>query len=71
LEGHMAKKKKGPRQSAGLKCSECNAFGYITEYNKNNDQLKKQTKNEATFPLMKYCSVCRKHTSHTLSKKLK
>jgi ribosomal protein L33 len=67
----MAKKsKKGPRQSAGLKCKVCGAFGYITEYNKNNEQLKKQQGGN-TFPLNKYCSVCKTHTEHTLSKKLK
>lgn len=67
----MAKKKKGPRQSVGLKCSVCGAFGYITEYNKNNDLLKKQTEGKGSFPLEKYCSVCMKHTTHTVSKKLK
>jgi len=66
----MPKKKKGPRQAVGLKCGVCNAFGYITEYNKNNEQLKKQ-KEENTFPLSKYCSVCKKHTDHKLAKKLK
>jgi ribosomal protein L33 len=67
----MAKKKKGPRQAVGLKCKECNNFNYITEYNKNNEQLKKQTDDKSTFPLMKYCKRCRKSTPHTLSKKLK
>ncbi len=67
----MAKKSKGPRQIVGLKCSVCNAFGYVTEFNKNNEQLKKQTSNESTFPLSKYCKVCRKHTDHKQSKKLK
>lgn len=68
----MAKKaKKGPRQAAGLKCKACGAFGYVTEFNKNNEQLKKQTTDETTFPLSKYCKVCRKHTTHTLAKKLK
>ncbi|NCN03831.1 MAG: 50S ribosomal protein L33 [Candidatus Pacebacteria bacterium] len=67
----MAKKSKGPRQIVGLKCSVCNAFGYVTEFNKNNEQLKKQTSNESTFPLSKYCKVCRKHTEHKQSKKLK
>lgn len=67
----MAKKKKGPRQIAGLKCSVCGAFGYITEFNKLNEQMKKQQTSETTFPLNKYCSVCRKHTSHTQAKKLK
>lgn len=66
----MPKKKKGPRQIVGLKCGVCNAFGYITEYNKNNEQLKKQ-QGEGTFPLSKYCSVCRKHTEHKQAKKLK
>ncbi len=67
----MAKKKKGPRQAVGLKCSVCGAFGYITQYNKNNDTLQKQTTGEGAFPLNKYCSVCKKHTEHTVSKKLK
>lgn len=69
----MAKKKKGPRQIVGLKCSECGAFNYVTEYNKNNEQLKKQTTGENTFPLKKYCSneKCRKHTIHKVQKKLK
>ena len=67
----MAKKKKGPRQAAGLKCSVCSAFGYITQYNKNNETLKKQMTNKSTFPLNKYCSVCMKKTSHTMAKKLK
>ena len=66
----MPKKKKGPRQIVGLKCGVCNTFGYITEYNKNNEQLKKQ-QGGSTFPLQKYCSVCRKHTEHKQAKKLK
>jgi len=67
----MAKKSKGPRQIIGLKCSECSAFGYVTEFNKNNEQLKKQFSNETTFPLKKYCKVCRRHTNHVQAKKLK
>ena len=67
----MAKKKKGPRQAAGLKCERCGAFGYITEFNKNNDILKKQTDGGSAFPIKKYCKVCRQHTSHKQSKKLK
>jgi ribosomal protein L33 len=67
----MAKKKKGPRQAVGLKCGVCGAFGYITQYNKNNEQLKKQTTGEDTFPLNKYCDVCKKHTTHKMAKKLK
>ncbi len=67
----MAKKKKGPRQSVGLKCSACGAFGYITEFNKNNEQLKKQTSNQSTFPINKFCKVCRKHAEHKQAKKLK
>lgn len=66
----MASKKKGPRQAQGLQCKECKTFGYITEFNKLNEQLLKQ-EGGATFPLKKYCSVCRKHTVHTVSKKLK
>ncbi|MGD9128918.1 MAG: 50S ribosomal protein L33 [Candidatus Woesebacteria bacterium] len=68
----MAKKKKGPRQAAGLKCTVCGNFNYITEFNKNNEQLKKQTTGESTFPLKKYCNkVCKKRTKHVLAKKLK
>lgn len=67
----MAKKKKGPRQAVGLKCSVCGKFNYITEYNKLNEQLKKQTDGKASFPLMKYCPKCRKHTEHKMMKKLK
>jgi ribosomal protein L33 len=68
----MAKKsKKGPRQKVGLKCSACGAFGYITKFNKNNEQLKKQTSGKGTFPINKYCKKCMKHTEHKLMKKLK
>lgn len=67
----MAKKKKGPRQTVGLKCKKCGAFGYVTEYNKLNEQLKKQQDGTGTFPINKYCSVCREHTEHTMAKKLK
>lgn len=67
----MAKAKKGPRQSVGLKCSVCGAFGYVTEYNKNNEQLKKQKDDQGTFPLNKYCKVCKKATPHKMAKKLK
>lgn len=67
----MAKAKKGPRQAAGLQCEVCKSFNYITEYNKNNENLKKQTGGEATFPLKKYCKVCREHTDHKMAKKLK
>jgi len=67
----MAKKKKGPRQAVGLKCKVCSNFNYITDYNKNNEQLKKQTTGESTFPLMKYCKRCRKSIEHIVSKKLK
>jgi len=56
-------KKKGARQIFGLKCSECNAFGYITERNKNNTPDK--------LELKKYCKRCRKHCLHKESKKLK
>jgi len=67
----MAKKKKGPRQLVGLQCAICKAFGYVTEYNKNNEQLKKQKDGSGTFPLKKYCKVCKKHNSHKVAKKLK
>ncbi|PIR62052.1 MAG: 50S ribosomal protein L33 [Candidatus Pacebacteria bacterium CG_4_10_14_0_8_um_filter_43_12] len=67
----MPKAKKGPRQSVGLQCKVCKTFGYLTEYNKNNEQLKKQTSGEATFPINKYCSNCKKHTPHIMAKKLK
>ena len=67
----MAKKKKGPRQPVGLKCSVCGTFGYVTVINKNNELLKKQTSNQSTFPIKKFCKVCRKHTEHKQVKKLK
>ena len=67
----MAKKKKGPRQIVGLKCSRCSAFGYITEFNKNNEILKKQKGDDPTFPIKKYCKKCRAHTMHKQAKKLK
>lgn len=68
----MAKKKKGPRQALGLQCTVCKTFGYITEYNKNNETLKKQTTGKTgKFSLEKYCSVCKKHTTHVEAKKLK
>lgn len=66
----MASKKKGPRQIVGLKCSVCDAFNYVTQFNKNNEQLKKQH-NDGTFPVQKYCNVCRQHTEHKPAKKLK
>ena len=59
----MAKKRKGPRQYYGLKCSECGTFNYISERNKVNTPDK--------LELSKYCKVCKKHTKHTESKKLK
>lgn len=67
----MASKKKGPRQSVGLQCTVCKSFGYITEYNKNNEQLKKQAGKDATFPIKKYCKKCQKHTEFKMMKKLK
>lgn len=67
----MAKKKKGPRQILGLQCTKCKAFGYVTEYNKNNEQLKKQGSGESTFPIKKYCKRCKAHTDHKMMKKLK
>lgn len=67
----MAKKKKGPRQIFGLQCTVCKHFGYVTEYNKVNEQLKKQTTGKGSFPINKYCKTCKKHTPHKLMKKLK
>jgi ribosomal protein L33 len=67
----MAKSKKGPRQIVGLQCSVCKHFGYITEYNKNNEELKKQTTGKTTFPMNKYCKHCRRQTEHKMMKKLK
>jgi large subunit ribosomal protein L33 len=59
----MAKKKKGPRQDYGLKCGECSSFNYLTPRNKVNTPEK--------LKLNKYCNVCRKHTEHKESSKLK
>lgn len=66
----MPKAKKGPRQITGLQCTVCKHHNYVTEFNKNNEQLLKQ-KGEATFPMQKYCKHCRKHTEHKQMKKLK
>lgn len=67
----MAKKKKGPRQILGLQCTKCKHQNYVTEYNKNNEQLKKQSSGKTTFPMKKYCRHCRAHTEHKQMKKLK
>jgi ribosomal protein L33 len=63
--------KKGPRQYVRLVCTKCGKDNYITQYNKINENLKKQTTNEETFPLKKFCPVCNEHTSHKMDKKLK
>lgn len=63
--------KKGPRQIVGLACTVCGAFNYVTQYNKNNEQLRQQREGDGTFPISKYCSRCNKHTPHKLQKKLK
>jgi ribosomal protein L33 len=62
---------KGPRINTGLVCTVCGAFNYLSEYNKNNERLKKQTTGEETFPLKKYCSRCQKHTEHKKQDKTK
>lgn len=59
----MAKKKKGPRQNYGLRCSECSSFNYLTERNKVNTPEK--------LTLNKYCRVCKKTTAHKETSKLK
>ncbi len=63
--------KKGPRDIVGLVCTKCGAFNYVTEYNKNNERLKKQIEGEDTFPIKKYCQRCDTRTDHKLQKKLK
>jgi ribosomal protein L33 len=63
--------KKGPRENVGLVCTKCGAFNYISEFNKVNERLKKQTQGEGTFPIKKYCRRCDAHTPHKLQKKLK
>jgi large subunit ribosomal protein L33 len=59
----MAKKKKGPRQAYGLKCSVCGKFNYISQRNKLNTEEK--------LKLSKYCKHCKKVTAHTETSKLK
>ena len=59
----MAKKKKGPRQNYGLKCTVCGAFNYLTTRNKLNTPEK--------LLLNKYCKVCRKVQPHKETSKLK
>ena len=67
----MASKKKGPRQLVGLQCTVCKKHNYTTTYNRNNEIAKKQSGEQETFPLSKYCKVCQKHTEHKAMKKLK
>lgn len=55
--------KKGPRQLAGLRCTVCGKFGYISERNRTNTPDK--------LGLNKYCRSCRKHTLHKEVSKLK
>lgn len=59
----MAKKKKGPRQNYGLKCSECGNFNYLTTRNKVNTPEK--------LALNKYCKRCKKAAQHKETSKLK
>lgn len=66
----MAKKKVGPRRTMVLQCTECKKINYVSEYNKNNETLKKQA-GEGTFPLSKFCNTCRSHTSHKMREKMK
>lgn len=63
--------KKGPRQIIGLVCTKCKNFNYVTEYNKVNEQLKKQKDGDGTFPILKFCSRCNERTPHKMKKKLK
>lgn len=58
-----SKKKKGPRQAYGMKCSVCGNFNYITVRNKLNTPEK--------LKLHKYCKHCKKATEHKESSKLK
>lgn len=55
--------KKGPRQLAGLKCTVCGNFNYLSERNKTNTTEK--------LELNKHCPHCRKHTLHKEVSKLK
>ena len=55
--------KKGPRQLAGLKCSVCGNFNYLSERNRTNTVEK--------LALEKYCPRCRKHATHKEVSKLK
>ncbi len=59
--------KKGPRQTYGLTCTVCKSRNYITTKNKANAQAKNQEK----LTLKKYCPVCKKHTEHKETAKLK
>ncbi|PIZ43356.1 50S ribosomal protein L33 [candidate division WWE3 bacterium CG_4_10_14_0_2_um_filter_42_7] len=55
--------KKGARQILHMICEECNTQNYISERNRDNTKDKLQ--------LSKYCGVCRKHTIHKESSKMK
>lgn len=59
----MAKKKKGPRQDYGLKCTVCGNLNYITSRNKVNTPEK--------LALNKFCNTCKKATPHKETAKLK
>ena len=59
----MAKKRKGPRQNFGMKCTDCGNFNYLTERNKVNTPEK--------LELRKYCKRCKKATVHKEVSKLK
>ena len=66
----MAAKKKGPRQIIGLKCTQHGGMNYVTEINKNNQQLKHQ-QSIKSFSRRKFCPTCRQHTQHKAKIKLK
>lgn len=55
--------KPGARITLGLACKVCGNRNYITEKNK------METKEKLSFN--KYCNVCRKHTEHKETQKLK
>lgn len=59
----MAKKKKGPRQHYGMKCTVCGNFNYLAQRNKINTEEK--------LKLSKYCKTCKTHTEHKETSKLK
>ena len=56
-------KKRGGREVVGMICANCKSQNYVTHRNKTNI--------EGKLTVKKYCKVCKKHTPHKETLKLK